>query len=90
MGIPRLDKMSESQLMEFWNKYQNVGKRQDCEELVGDRRKGYTIIAKNLGAYAANKATAMRCRKHGDTSAAELYELMCKTIYERLPYDCRF
>jgi hypothetical protein len=89
-NVPNLDATSQQELMSFWMKYQNVGKRKDCEALVGDRRKGYTIIAGNLGAYAANKSAAMGCRERGDVSAALSYERICDSIYDTLPADCRW
>ena len=90
MTIPNLDAMEPEELMAFWNKYQNIGRRKDCEALIGDRRPGFTIIAANLGAYAANKATAISCRKKGEITGAEVYEKICDLIYEKLPLDCRW
>ena len=80
--VPNLDAMNETDLMKFWNKYQNCTKRSEAEELIGDRRPGFTNIAKSLGAYASNKATAISCRTRGDISAAQ--------VYEKIPWDCRW
>lgn len=88
--IPNLDAMGKEALMAFWKKYQQISRRKDCAELIGDRRKGYTTIAKDLGAYAVNKATAISCRLRGDIQAAQIYELICDSIYADLPEDCRW
>ena len=88
--IPNLDAMEPEDLMKFWMKYQNIGRRKDCEELIGDRRPKFTVIAANLGAYAANKAAAISCRENGNIRGAEVYEKICELIYEKLPLDCRW
>jgi hypothetical protein len=88
--IPNLDKMTQDELMDFWMKYQNIGRRKDCEALIGDRRPKYTVIAGSLGAYAVNRATALGCRSRGDVRAAETYEGICEIIYEKLPLDCKW
>lgn len=90
MTVPNLDAMSKEDLMAFWMKYQNISRRKDCAELIGDRRKGYTTIAKDLGAYAVNKATAIGCRLRGDIQAAQIYERICDSIYDGIPEDCRW
>ena len=58
--------------------------------LIGDKRKGYTAIARQLAHYASNKATAMGCRLRGDIGAALIYENICDGIYNRLPKDLRW
>lgn len=88
-GIPNLDEMSADDLMDFWMKYQNRQKRADALALVG-QRKGFTNVAKSLGAYAANKATALRCIEKGDEHAAAVYEKICESIYKGLPPDVRW
>lgn len=87
--VPNLDAMSRADLTAFWVRYQSVGKRADCAGLVG-RRPRYTVLAADLGAYAINKATAMRCRERGDITAACVYETICDNIYETLPEDLRW
>ena len=87
--VPNLDAMSRDELMDFWMRYQNRQRRADAEALVG-RRPNYTTIAASLGAYAANKATAIACRQRGDIPAAKVYETICEGIYKRLPADLRW
>lgn len=87
--IPNLDAMTADELMSFWGRYR-FGERAACAELIGDKRKGYTLLAGNLGAYAINKATAMACRVRGDIPAALIYEKICDHIYDDLPDDCRW
>ena len=60
------------------------------EDLVGDKRKGYTTIAGNIRNYAVSKYTAMRCRERGDIAVALLCERICDDIYKRLPADLRW
>ena len=88
-NIPNLDAMNDADLMAFWMRYQNRQTRKDAAALVG-RRPRYTIIAADLGAYAANKATAITCRLRGDIQAALVYERICDIIYSDLPSDCRW
>lgn len=89
-NIPNLDAMTEDELMAFWQRYQNRQTRKDAAELIGDRRKGYTVLAAKLGGYASNKAAAIACRSRGDIQAAEVYESICEQIYETLPSDLRW
>lgn len=89
MSVPNLDGMSEDELMAFWKRY-NRPTRADAEELIGDRRKLFTVITSHLASYAVNKATSMGCRKRGDLAAATLYEGIAERIYERLPDDVRW
>lgn len=89
MNVPNLDAMTDSDLMAFWKRYSRPS-RKDAEELIGDRRKGFTTIAGRLAGYAANKATAMTCRARGDIQAASVYECICDSIYERIPEDIRW
>jgi hypothetical protein len=88
--VPNLDAMTPDDLMEFWLRYQQHTTRKDAATLIGDRRKGFTTLAKDLGAYAANKATAMRCRLKGDIQAASVYETICDHIYNELPDDLKW
>lgn len=90
MSVPNLDALSHNELTAFWVRHQGGRSRKEAEFLVGDRRKGYTIIAAQLANYAINKATAIDCRLRGDTQAALVYEQICDLIYERLPRDVRW
>ncbi len=89
MAIPNFDAMDKGELMEFWKRYARPS-RKDAEELIGDRRKGFTTISGTLAAYASNKATAISCRLKGKIDAALGYEEACEKIYERLPADLRW
>lgn len=88
--VPNLDAMSEDDLWEFWKRYQNRQTRADAAELIGDKRPGYTIIAARLGAYACNKAVAMKCRRDGNIAGAQCYETICESIYDHIPTDLRW
>ena len=88
--IPNLDdSMSADELMEFWSRYCRPT-RKDAEALIGDRRKGFTVICGILAAYACDKAVAMKARLRGDIATALKYEAHCDQRYERLPADCRW
>jgi hypothetical protein len=88
-AIPSLDRMKEADLMAFWSRYHRAS-RKDAEALIGDSRKGYLGLAADLANYACNRATAMQCRRWKDPKAAEIYEIVCKQIYMRLPIDLRW
>lgn len=81
--------MTPDDLMAFWDTYRRPS-RKAAATLIGDRRRGFTTICGSLAGYAANKATAMRCRLKGDIEAAAAYEKICETIYEKLPKDLRW
>lgn len=87
--IPNFDAMTEDELMKFWSKYHRP-RRKDAEELIGDRRKGFTNIAADLANYACNKSVAMKLRLEGKIETALNYEQQCDRIYERLPEDLRW
>lgn len=87
-GAPNLDGMSRGDLMQFWARF-NRPSRKDAERLVG-RRRGFTSIVSDLAAYAANKATAMRCRAEGKIETALSYERIADGIYDRLPADIKW
>lgn len=61
-----------------------------ARRLFKGRPEGYVSAAKALGAYAENKATAMRCRISGNITAAICYERICEDIYEGLPAFARW
>lgn len=88
-NVPNLDGMSEDDLWAFWNRYRRPS-RKDAERLIGDRRKGFTIIAMNLAHYACNRAVAMSCRAKGHIQAAEIYEQHTQLSYDRLPFDIKW
>lgn len=88
-GVPNFDGMTRDELMGFWARYHRAS-RADAERLVGDRRKGFTVLAADLANYACNKAVAMRCRAEGEIETANGYERIADNIYNRLPDDLRW
>ena len=86
-NIPNLDCMETSDLMMFWHASSD---RATARNLFPSRPKGYTRLAKDLGNYAANKATAMSCRARGDIQTARSYEAIAENIYRDLPYFARW
>ena len=89
MNIPNFDAMDKDELLDFWFKYSRAT-RAEAEELIGDRRRGFTILAKDLAYYASNKGTAVACRLKGDIRAALVYESICDSIYDALPGDLKW
>jgi hypothetical protein len=75
--------------MEFWSRYHRPT-RKDAEEIVGDRRPGYTNVTATLACYACNKAVAMEQRAKGNIASAEVYERHCDMVYDRLPEDLKW
>jgi hypothetical protein len=88
--IPNFDAMTRYELMDFCARYPSRPSRKAAAALIGDTRKGYTVIAASLGAYAANKAAAMFCREQGDITGSNVYERICDDIYSRLPNDLKW
>jgi hypothetical protein len=87
--VPNLDAMSLDDLSAFYAKYAHPSLKA-AEFIVGDRRKGFTVIVARLAAYAINKSVAMSCRGKGQIQAAQTYEKICEEIYERIPKDLRW
>jgi hypothetical protein len=87
--IPNFDAMTEAELMAFWSKYHRPT-RNDAATLVGDRRKGFTVIATTLANYACNKACAISLRLKGEVERAQTYEHACDLSYSQLPEDLRW
>lgn len=86
--VPNFDAMSADDLWAFWQ-LTLLATRADAAAVVG-KFPGYTKVYRNLGHYAANKATAMRARVRGDIISAQMYESICDRIYERLPTHVRW
>lgn len=87
--IPNFDSMTQQELMDFWSRYTRPSRR-DAEELIGDRRPGFTNIASKIANYACNKAVAMGCQVKGETDAAMIYDKCCDMIYDELPEDLKW
>tara|TARA_R100000951_G_C2614481_1_gene172299 strand:+ start:315 stop:593 length:279 start_codon:yes stop_codon:yes gene_type:complete len=89
--IPNLDALDSADLLSYARRYEVKGlPRAAAALLIGDRRKGYTLIARNVGHYARNAHVARECRIRGDIQAAQNYENICENIYARLPADLRW
>ena len=91
IAIPNFDGMTCDDISDWLSRIGWAGRisRIESEDLVGDKRKGYTTIAGNIRNYAVNRYTAMKCRERGDITTALLYERICDDIYKRLPADLR-
>lgn len=87
--MENLDGMSADDLWTFGNRLRKAT-RNYMAKIVGDKRKGYTEIARLIAGYAENKAVAMKCRARGDIVAAAIYEKICDGLYQRLPEDQRW
>lgn len=87
--VPNFDGMAVSDLRAFVAEYTNITRAQ-AAALVGDKREGFTKIARFVRAYAENKAVAMECRLRGDIDGATVYERICDMIYMKLPEDLRW
>lgn len=84
------DAMALEDLVTFAQSLESGTTRTHASRVVGDRRPGYTTIARNIGHYARNKSVAMQCRARGDIQAAQIYETICDRIYAALPADVRW
>lgn len=80
-----LDDMDINELWDFWSKTNSVRPIRFARELFPSQPKGYVETTKNLGHYAANRATAMRLRLEGNITTAMEYEKIAERIYNKLP-----
>ena len=86
-----LDGFSESSdLWRFYSDARGVRPLTMAKTLFPSKPKGYLSATVNLRNYAANKATAMDCRKRGDIPTALNYEQICQRIYNELPAFARW
>lgn len=85
--IPNLDAMDADELWAFWCKHQSGRDYRKLFPAGGRDTKRSTC---DLAGYAANKATAIRCRTRGDIPGALLYEQIADRIYQRLPAFARW
>lgn len=88
-GPVNLDAESVDWLTGFWFVAQQRP-RAVARALFIDRPRGYVRATGLLAAYAASKATAMRCRLDGRIATALDYERVCDGLYERLPAFARW
>ncbi len=86
-SVPNLDCMYEDELRAF---AVTQPSRKKAREMFPTRPPGYTVAARNVGSYAANKATAMGLRASGEIAQALLYEEVCDRIYQKLPWFARW
>ncbi len=77
-NIPRFGRMTPDQLLDFWGRYHRPS-RKDAEELIGDRRPGFTGIAHMIALYASNFATVLRGHKE--------YAQHAKSCLDKMPPD---
>jgi hypothetical protein len=77
---------------ELWSLWQAIHfhPRKHAAVLFPNHKPLPVKVTQQLGAYASNKATAMRCRLKGDMLGADIYEIICDQIYMRLPKSVRW
>jgi hypothetical protein len=80
-----LDSESSEWLWDFWKYAHSVRPIRLARQLFPNTPKGYVRVTKDLGNYAANKATAINCRLEGKIESALMYEAIADTIYSSLP-----
>ena len=85
-----LDGMFPDDLWAFWQRTNSVRPIAFARQLFPTSPKGYVRAAKDLGNYAANKATAMKLRADGNIPRALDYENICERIYSQLPEYARW
>lgn len=85
--LPNLDCETPDFLMDFWSKHQGG---RGARILFPGGGKGTRRATADLANYAANKATAMRCRAQGEIEVALSYERICDNIYSGLPEAARW
>lgn len=85
-----LDCMDRDDLMAFWRTTYPPHPVKAARELFPERPVGYVTAFKELGHYAANKATAIRCRLDGSIDRALMYEKIADRIYSELPAFARW
>ncbi len=89
-GAPNLDATESGDgLFNFW-RATNSNPVICARMMFPECPKGYVSATQDLGHYAANRSTAMACRKRGDINAALNYERITDIIYERLPNFARW
>ena len=86
-NVPNLDALEPAELMEFWYRHQ-CGR--GYRKIFPTGGRGAQRATGDLAAYAANKATAMRCRLSGDIPTAQIYENIADSIFEELPAFARW
>lgn len=82
-----LDGMPDGDLMPFWQKHQS-GRR--ARDLFPEGGRGTKVATAALANYASNAYAARSCRSRGDIATAQMYELICQRIYEKLPGFARW
>jgi len=79
----------QEKLMDVWAAI-HFWPRVSAKVLFPHKMKGYVSTTVNIGHYASNKATAMRCRKEGNIKSALIYEQICERVYNNLPTWARW
>lgn len=85
-----LDSMAINELWSFWKRTNSVRPIAFARQLFPNAPKGFVRTTKDLGNYASNKATAMRCRLNGEINTAMSYEIICDRIFDGLPEYARW
>lgn len=85
-----LDTMDQDELWAFWSITKGVRPIAGARNAFPERPKGYVTAFKNLGHYAANKATAISLRRCGSIARALTYERIADSIYQELPAFARW
>lgn len=88
-GGANLDCVPQDDLMVIWHAIYTHPVRA-ARILWPTRPAGYVRVVRLYGAYASNKATAMRCRINGDIDAAQVYEDICEHIYRSMEEYARW
>lgn len=83
-----LDSESPDALMSFWHAVHCHPVRA-ARVLFPHRPKGYVSATQDLARYASNKAPAIRLRREGEISRAQIYEQICDMIYRDMPEIAR-
>jgi len=92
LNLDNFNHKNEADMLWAMGRYIERNSKKVAKILFPWRPKGYVRATKDLGRYAENKATAMRCRLPGGTGvvAAQGYELICDQIFEKLPPFARW
>lgn len=89
-GAPNFDAHGAEWLTDFWHLATVRAPVRLARKLFRDRPKGYVTATRDLGHYAANLATARRCRERGQIESARAYERIADSIYDSLPSFARW
>ena len=86
-NVPNLDDDITMDYMRFWARHRD-GRHYRALFPAGGR--GTKRATADLAAYASNRHAARYCRLRGDIVGAQVYEIICDRIYNRLPTWARW